>query len=452
MPSPFATVGAVPERIPARTRRIVATTLVILSGILAFASVYAIWADRQVSENRAWRDTAEALIQDPAIREVLAAELTDQLYAHVDVAAQVRRALPAQLSPLAAPAAGALREAIETGVDDALQRPAVQRQFVNAVGTAQSTAMAILDGEDPVAVTPDGTVTLDLKELLTGVADRVGFGALLADRLPPEAARIELIRSDDLKAAQTGLRVLRSLSIALPIITLLLVVAALWLAAGRRRETLRLLGIVLLVAAALVPIVRAMAGDMVIGAVDPAPAAQEAAERIWEIGTSLLDAGARSLLVYAIAILIAVFVAGPSRAAVALRRRLRSLTDPQWAYPLGALIVLAVLWWGPTQALRRWLPALILVVLLAVGLEALRRQIVREALAEGAPTGAPDVRRAVAGLGSDVSAGFRRLRGRPAPDRADQLERLARLKADGALTAEEYEAEKRRILGADAEG
>jgi hypothetical protein len=33
------------------------------------------------------------------------------------------------------------------------------------------------------------------------------------------------------------------------------------------------------------------------------------------------------------------------------------------------------------------------------------------------------------------------------PDRVEQLERLAKLKADGALTAEEYELEKRRILG-----
>ena len=36
------------------------------------------------------------------------------------------------------------------------------------------------------------------------------------------------------------------------------------------------------------------------------------------------------------------------------------------------------------------------------------------------------------------------------PSRVEQLERLAKLKADGALTAEEYDLEKRRILGGDA--
>lgn len=38
------------------------------------------------------------------------------------------------------------------------------------------------------------------------------------------------------------------------------------------------------------------------------------------------------------------------------------------------------------------------------------------------------------------------------PSRVEQLERLAKLKADGALTAEEYDSEKRRILGGSATG
>ncbi len=443
-PTPTS-VARLPERIPARPRRIIALSLVVLAGVLAFLSVYAVWADRQVTDNGAWRDTAEALIQDPAVREALAAQLTDELYGQVDVAAQIRRALPDRLAPLAGPAAGALRDEIEQGVDDALQRPAVQRAFVVAVGRAHSTAMAILDGEDPVSVDASGTVTLDLQRVLTDIADRVGFGGLIAANLPPDLARIELIRSDQLAGAQTGLRILRELAVVLPILTLLVVVAAIWLAVGRRREMLRLLGIVLLLAAILVPVVRGIAGDITMGAIDPAPAAEDAAWRVWEIATSLLDVGARSLAVYAIALLLGAFLAGPSRLAVAIRLRLRSLTDPHWAYPIGALIVVAILWWGPTTALRRWLPALILVVLLAVGMEALRRQIMREALADGVRPGTPDMRAAVAGIGERIG----RLRGRGASDRAEQLERLARLRADGALSAEEFEAEKRRILGDD---
>ena len=43
-----------------------------------------------------------------------------------------------------------------------------------------------------------------------------------------------------------------------------------------------------------------------------------------------------------------------------------------------AVIVALILWWGPTPATRKPLLALILIVLLALGAEALRRQIVRE--------------------------------------------------------------------------
>lgn len=447
MASVLPQVISAPERIPPRVRRITSATLVILAGILAFASVFAIWADRQVSENRAWRDIAERLIEDPGVRELLSEQLTDQIYQRVDVSEQLRRALPDRLSLLADPAAGMLREQVEERVNDALGRPAVQRAFVNAVGTAHTAAMSILDGDDALAVHADGTVTLDLRSVLVDVADRVGFGSLAESNLPADAASIELIRSSELESAQTALRILRKLSIALPILTLLCVVGALWIAAGRRRETLRLLGVVLLIAAILVPVVRSMAGTQVLGAVDAAPAAQDAAATVWEAGTSLLTAGGRSLLVYAVAVLAAALLAGPARGAVWIRRRLRAFTEPQWAYPIGALILVAVLWWGPTQTLRRWLPALILLVLLAVGLEALRRQIMREALADGAAPSAPDLRGAVAGLGAGIGR-LRRRRG--AGDATAQLERLSQLHSAGELTDQEYDAAKRRVLGGDA--
>lgn len=442
--TPTAIAGA-PARIPARGRRILAVTLTLLAGLLAFLSVWAIWADRQVTDNRAWRDTAEALIQDPDIREALAAELTDALYANVNVAGDIRRALPDRLGILAEPLAGALRQEIQAGVDDALQRPAVQRLFVEAVARAHATAMAILEGDDPIAVDPAGTVTLDLRRVLVDIADRVGLGDFVAEELPPGLARIELVQSDDLRTAQSGLNLLRDLAIVLPILAFLFAAAAIWVAVGRRREAFRLLGVVLLVAAVLVPVVRAIAGDITMGAIDPAPAADPAARRVWEIGTALLDVGARSLGVYAVALLVAAFLAGPTRAAVWLRRHLRPFAEPQWTYPAGALVILLILWWGPTAALRRWLPALILVLLMAAGVEVLRRQVMREAVLAGpAPegSGGSGLRAAVAGVGARIG----RLRDRHPEDRTAALERLARLRDQGALTPEEFEAEKRRIL------
>jgi hypothetical protein len=197
----------------------------------------------------------------------------------------------------------------------------------------------------------------------------------------------------------------------------------------------------------LVPVTRAVIGDIVIDAIDPAPAYLPAAREAWAIATALLSDGAVALLTYAVVILVGTALAGPSRPAVAVRRALRRFSGPQIAYPAAAVLLVAVLWWGPTEGLRRPLSALLLLALLAVGIEVLRRQIAREASADGALS-APtlDLSGMAGSVTGAISGAFRR-RGGSEEERLAQLERAQRLHAAGALTDAEFAAEKRRILG-----
>ena len=106
----------------------------------------------------------------------------------------------------------------------------------------------------------------------------------------------------------------------------------------------------------------------------------EAADLAWTIGTSLLRDIAIVLIAYGAVIVVAAWLAGRTRPA----RRLRAMMAftlrerPLLAYgSLGLAIFLLVLW-GPTGALRQPLPVLGFTALLAVGLEAIRRQAARE--------------------------------------------------------------------------
>ncbi len=108
-------------------------------------------------------------------------------------------------------------------------------------------------------------------------------------------------------------------------------------------------------------------------------AAHEAVAATWTISTSLLDEAASAMLGYGIVLLLAAWVAGPSKWAVSVRRWLAPyLREPRLAYGGMAAIVLLVLAWGPTPATRKVIPALILIGVLAIGVEALRRQTARE--------------------------------------------------------------------------
>ena len=136
--------------------------------------------------------------------------------------------------------------------------------------------------------------------------------------------------------------------------------------------------------------------------------------------------------------------------------------------PLAVFVVL-LLWWAPTPATRDPALALILVALLAVATEALRRKIAREhpdadmgesieRLRERARRGvtwarqgAPAGHTAVAGTAADVvtEAKTSTSGGPSNGGRLERLERLARLKESGVIDEQEFAAEKRQIL-ADA--
>jgi hypothetical protein len=161
------------------------------------------------------------------------------------------------------------------------------------------------------------------------------------------------------------------------------------------------------------------------------------------------------------------WIAGPTRAATATRRAIAPyLREPAIAYAGLALVVVVLVWWAPTPAWRNAIMLLILVGLLIAGVEALRRQVIREF---------PDATRADAGQRYherwERTVAWSRRRGEgirastsrathsasgavastrvssPAPvTRLDQLERLAQLRRDGLLDDDELRVEKERIL------
>ena len=93
---------------------------------------------------------------------------------------------------------------------------------------------------------------------------------------------------------------------------------------------------------------------------------------------------------------------------------------------------------GADHASRRTVPALVLIALAALGLEALRRQTLSELPTSGRPAGGGTA----GALGSTrpprAAAGRR--------PKVEQLERLAALHSSGELNDEEYAALKRDLV------
>jgi len=424
-------------------RRLLPLTLITLASVLAFLAIFALWANRQLLDTDNWTETSSELLENDEIRGQLAIFLIDELYTNVDVPAELAEAFPPRLQPLAGPAAGALQGLGVRAVDTLLERPRAQALWEQANRRAHTRLLQVVeDGGGEAVSTEGGNVTLDLKALLEQTSERFGVGGRLADRLPEDAAAITLLKSDELELAQDGVRFLKALAIILLILSIGLLALGVYLARGWRRQALRACGISLVVAGAAALIARSLAGDAVVGLAKTA-AVEPALEDTWTISTSLLVEAATAALLYGIVLVFAAWLAGPTAWATSTRRGLAPfLREPRFAYGGLGVLVLLLLAWGPTPATRKVLPALLLVALLALAVEALRRQTAREF-----PHASREA--AMRGVGRRLAA-IRSGERRPPPTngsaRLSELERLAALHDSGALDDAEFEHEKAQVL------
>ena len=222
--------------------------MVIVASLLAFVSLFAIWLNRQVLNTDNWTKTSSDMLADPVIRDQVALYLVDQLYSNVDVTEEISAALPPRLDPLAPAVAGALRQAAERAAKELLARPRAQQAWEEANRRAHVRMLQVLDGGTANVSTTNGEVVLDLKGLLTQLSAQIGVGGRLAAALPPEAAQIEIVKSDQLSTAQDVAKGVRHLPLVLIVLSLGLFLGALFVAPANRRTTVRGYGIGLIVA------------------------------------------------------------------------------------------------------------------------------------------------------------------------------------------------------------
>ena len=435
-------------------RRALPLVLIVLATIIGIVSVFALWSKRQLLETETWTTTSERLIQHPDIQAALSNFIVTTIYDNVDVEAELANRLPPQLAPLAGPVSGALRNAADDIALRALEQPEVQQLFVSASAAAQSRLIALVEDRGEFVSTTGGDVTLDLTSVVKSVTSQLGIGEGLAARLPAEASSIEITQSEELETAQRAVNALKTLAYVLTALTLLLFAAAIFLAGDRRRETLRSVGIAFIVVGVVVLFARGLAGDAVVSSLSEAAANDAAVAATWTIGTSLLLETGQSILAYGIVIVLAAWLAGPTTWATSIRRGLTPyLRQPRYAYGgLAALLVL-LFWWDPFVATHRLVPSLLLIAFAVLGTEMLRRQVIREfpdrvttgsaaGIAQGLAARMSEAReRRVAAAGAPAAAA-------PVGDpRVAEIERLAGLRDSGALSEEEFAAEKARVLG-----
>ena len=362
-----------------RGRRILVLVLIWVTTVLAVLGIFAVWANRQLLNPDNWANTSTKLLQNAEIQKALPTYLVDQLYANVNVAAELKAKLPPLLQPLAGPVAGGLQNVAVSAAERALASPRVQEAWKQANRAADQTLVSIVNGGKGAVQINGGKVTLNLASIVADITNRLGLPDL-ASKLPPSVANLTILKSNQLKFVQDVGKALKGLALLLTIVVPLLYALAIFLAPRRRRRTLMSVGFAIVVAGVLVFAARSIVDSAVVNSLVKVDANKPAADAVMSIATSMLSEIAGAFVIVGVPLIAAAWFAGPARLAVRGRRALAPFLRDQAALTFGIVVLVMVLIfiWGPIPAMHRPAGIIVFLALALVGTEVLRRQTAAE--------------------------------------------------------------------------
>jgi hypothetical protein len=356
-------------------RRIGAATLLVVGTLFWTGGILGVWAQRQALQTNNWVTTSADLLEDEQIRNALGVALVERLYDSDAVAARLREALPPRLDRLAAPAAAGLKEVAMRNAPRILGTAAALTAWEAANRRAHQAFLAIVDGR----VAEGGEVSLDVAGLLKQVAAGTGLPAGAADRLPPQVATLEILRSDEIATVQDAVSLFRDLVWVLVVLAVLSFAGAIYLGRDRRRSVVAV-GACIIVAAIAVLAVRRVAGTVVTDSLADAPNAHAVAPDVWNIVTSLLVDAAQGSILFGVFLLSGAWLAGAGRVATGVRR----VSAPAFRDHPGvvhgglAVAILLLVLWSPVPWTNSLLPLLVFTIGAFAWLEWLRRRTLDE--------------------------------------------------------------------------
>ncbi len=302
-----------------RSWKIIATSLVVLTAILAPLAVDAVWIRDQVLDTDAFVEEMSPLIRDPNVQQQIIAKVNDDLLADVDIQSFLEKEIPDGLGFLAGPAEEAIRAFVLRVTTRIVESEQFATLFDKALRLTHATLMKVLTGGGPIVQVEDGVVTLDLTDLRTQVVAKINDSGLgnFINPDPNKTVRIELMQSTNLATAQRFVRLLDQLGIWLPVIVAVLGAAAILFSRDRRRGVMWVgvgVAIAMVVHLAALAVGRSLYVDVVTKTLS-----KNASGLAYDLLIHFPRQGTRVVLLIALLMVLGALVAGPASWAVSLR-------------------------------------------------------------------------------------------------------------------------------------
>lgn len=330
---PAGTVVAAAPRRGGWLRWTAVAVLLVLAGVLMLGSVVARYVRGEILDTDHYVATVTPLGSDPAIQAEISTKVSDAILERIDLETVTTQALatltqnvdqvPPQVQGLAPLLASQGESFVRSTVDRMVTSPTFEELWIVANRQAHKNLVSVLTGEGGTAVTADanGQVTLSLGPMIDEVTKRLSArGFTFVENLPSINPQFVLFTSDDVVTAQRAVAALSKAANVLPWLSLLVAAGAVWAAPrGRRRRAVILVGVTYVVAMAILAIAITVGRSLYLGAVPSDALSPSAATALIDAVLVPLRTSLRAVFAFGVVVVLAAYLTGPSRSAVAVR-------------------------------------------------------------------------------------------------------------------------------------
>jgi hypothetical protein len=300
-------------------RRWLAWVLLVLGCLVLLLGNVAVFARTFIFDTETFADALAPEQPDQAVIAGVADTLSHKIVTSTAVQDKIQELTPRDNALVAAAVSDAAENIIDETVRTVLQSDRFRAVWREVVVRAHGRFVAMIKGDDRQPV------MLDLRPAVERVDQRLEDRGidLIDDATVDQVGEVVALRRSQIDDVRETVDLVRRLVVVLPIVAIVSIAAAVGLATDRRRMLARA-GVGIVVAMAVTAVALRIARRAITDGVE-VDARRQAVESLWGRLFETLFQQTAALAALGLVIALGAWLAGPSRLAIRLRARVRSL-------------------------------------------------------------------------------------------------------------------------------
>ena len=298
-------------------RKVVAVALIVFAILATVAAVSVVWAKTTFENEDRFVETLAPLVKDEDVASVISLVVAAEIVSATGLEESVRESLPIELRFLAIPVTNSFTAVIAAGANEVIQSDAFTEIWKVALRATHKAASVVISGNDRAIASQNGQVSINLDKIGNTVIERVESTGLELPDTQPELGSIVVYQDGQLATVQSLAQAIQTGGWLVPLIAIMLTVAAIWISKDRRR-TVAILGFGTALGLLLSLIGLRLGRNALVNAIEDV-SRKSAAGATWDILLDRLHQLTWSLFVLALIVGITAWVMGPSSLATRTR-------------------------------------------------------------------------------------------------------------------------------------